>query len=285
VTICLASTTVNGPFVTVSDKRITWGEGGTPADDEGTLKNAMIAKHWGMMFSTDNMHPVAKLYEDVRRRLEPQKNTLNQTIVRSAVEAAYRAAFEERFVGERLSRYGFRSMEQFRNEGMDVFGPALMEKFSKEIDNYYLGSTISLSLLIYGFDSPPPLGWQHIFIVENPGVAQDCDMFGYAIIGSGHAPALAALLSKRFTKPTLTEAIWRLCEAKFSAEAAYAVGKETHVILLKEDGGVVMMLPGPIKKLRELYEKERRAPIPPEASEAIKSGLKGLIPNIESEGI
>jgi hypothetical protein len=248
-------------------------------------KNGLIAKHWGMLFSTDDVRPVGRIYADVKRRLRPQKDNLNEEIVRKAVEDAYRAAFEERFIGERLSRYGFRSMDQFRHEGLGVFGPELMAKFSDEIDRFYLGSSLNLSFLVYGFDTPPPYGHQHIFTVENPGVAHDCDRFGYGIIGSGSEPAHSTLLAKRFKNPTVKEAVWRLCAAKFSAETAYAVGKETTVIILMEDGKFVFVLPEAVKKIREVYDKEYRAPISKAASGAVAAALLGHIPDIENEGI
>ena len=223
VTICLAARTTNGPIVTVSDRRVSWGDSGVPATDDGTLKIAfLVAKQWGILFAADDMSPVAGIIDDIRRRLELTKEHQTEALVREAVQGVYRAAFEERFVASRVSRVmALVQWQTFRQAGVATFGPKLMMKFSNEIDAFNLG----VALIVYGFDIGPPFGHQHIFVVDNPGIVSDRDAFGFGIIGSGSDPALSALLSKPFKPMPVVETVWRLCEAKFAAEAAFAVGK------------------------------------------------------------
>jgi hypothetical protein len=283
VTICLAASTINDLIVTVSDRRIAWGDdfgSGTPADDDGTLKTALIAKGWGIMFAGDDLRPVPTLLADIKQRLEPTKGNQTEIVVRAAVEASYRAAFEHRFVAERLSRYGFSSMDDFRRDGLAVFGPKLLAKFSTEIGEFNFG----IDLLVYGFDRETHYAQAHIFLVENPGVVHDCDILGYGILGTGTDAALSTLLRKPFKRPTLTDAIWRLCEAKFSAEMAYAVGKKTNIWILGEDGIPESVSPAIMKALREVWDNEQRAGTPPEAVAVIKRGLSWRISEIEKGG-
>jgi len=231
------------------------------------------------MFAANDARLILWLIDNIRERLAPTKDRQSVETVRKAVVDAYRGLFEERFFAGRLSRYGFDSFEQFRREGLAVFGPELMASFSKEIDAFDLG----ISLIAYGFDKGPPYGHQHIFTVENPGVVYDCDLLGFGIAGSGHDPALATLLSKPLKQLPVVETVWRLCEAKFSAEAAFAVGKETTVIILREDGKTDWISPMSLKAIREVWEKEQHAGISPEASKAVRLGLLSLMREIDRD--
>lgn len=282
MTLCIAAATVNGPIVTISDRRITWNaESGSPADDEAVFKAAKIGKHWGLLFSGSDVRPMGAIRAEIANRLLPSKPDEDAPLVRQAVEEAYRSVFAQYFFAERLSRYGFKSMDDFRQNGLVTLGPELMTKFSTEIDRYTLG----IDLLVFGFTPGPPFGDMHIFEVNNPGVVNDCNMFGFGIIGSGHDQALTTLLGKPFKAPTVSTAIWRLCDAKFSAETSFAVGKETNVMIAFEDGKLGLLAPACLKAIRAAWEKDRRAGPSPDMTDAIWSGMTQLFPNVERGSI
>jgi hypothetical protein len=277
----MAAATVNGPIVTVSDKRITWSDTGSPADDEAVFKAAKIGTRWGMLFAATDVRPMSFIRWEIANRLLPYKPDEDAPTVRQACEEAYRSVFANYFFAERLSRYGFKSMDDFKENGLRVFGPNLLAKFSKQIDSYTLG----IDLLVFGFTPGPPFGDFHIFEVNNPGVANDCNMFGYGIIGSGHDQALTTLLRKPFKAPTVSNAIWRLCDAKFSAETSNGVGKETNVMIAFEDGKLGMLAAACLKDIRAAWEKDRRAGPSLDMSDAIWGGLAQLFPGAQKGSI
>jgi hypothetical protein len=78
---------------------------------------------------------------------------------------------------------------------------------------------------------------------------------GYAAIGSGTLMALASL-NKKPLGLTLPDAIYRILDAKFSAETAKDVGKTTHVISLNKDGKNGYMVNDQVQKLHRIWEKD-----------------------------
>ena len=98
------------------------------------------------------------------------------------------------------------------------FGPDEFERINRRIERVALG----VELLVFGYGSRSA----HIFTVTNPGAVDDKSAIGFWAIGSGSPLALSSLVTSP-TPSTLYEVIYNVFDAKFRAEAAIGVGKET----------------------------------------------------------
>jgi hypothetical protein len=256
-----------GPIVTVSDARLSYGEA-IQAADEATMKNRRIAPTWGMMFAATDataFDPVARaialelgftgLHDD-KRRLEIEQ-------ISKAVQRAYENEFSERFFREKLSRFGYDNIADFRSNGFLQMGKDLYHQYAMDLARFDLG----LELLVYGFDS---VGNHHIFEVGNPGKITSHSLRGHAAIGSGQMMALAALNRKPMAA-RLPEVIYRLLDAKFSSETARDVGKKTYVIVLHPSGHFEIMPQHEVEKVRDVWETVLKQREPQAALDIIQS--------------
>jgi hypothetical protein len=181
--------------------------------------------------------------------------------VQDAVLTAYMGLFESEFTSRYLCRYNLASITAFRSVGLSQFGSERFETICNEIDKFDLGMT----LLCYGYDTTKS---PHIFEVSNPGKITDHDLLQYAVIGSGWYMATASLRRKPLP-PDLELTIYRLLEAKFSAETAPGVGKSTSLLTMNADGKDGSIGSGSIEKIRAIWEASLSAPEPKEAIDLI----------------
>jgi hypothetical protein len=106
--------------------------------------------------------------------------------------------------------------------------------------------------LIYGFDEK---GLPHIFDVSNPSVVTNHDLLGYAAIGSGETMAMASLRRKQLPYD-LNKVVYRLLEAKFSAETASGVGESTTLFTMGSDGKDKSIGYGSIGEIKKIWRRE-----------------------------
>ena len=271
VTVCIAAMCLNC-IVTVSDRRLTYSDL-IEAPDDATLKAFKLPGDWGLLFAASDLSPVQMLVEDIRARLKPLKDSLTAKTVQEHVREAYRAAHQNQVVDHILGRYGLKSVEDFRRNGFAEFGFEIFSQLVERIEKFDLG----VSLLVYGFNDGP----QHIsniFAVENPGVIIDHQLEGFGVIGSGSWPALASMTFRGVTGlGSLSEAVYRLCEAKFRAETASGVGRATTVMIFAHDGRMHQLPPGIIDKLREIWDLESKVPVSEEVFSVLGDRRKHLI--------
>ena len=161
-----------------------------------------------------------------------------------------------------MARFGYTDIADFRRNGLNEMGKELYSQYANDLARFDLG----LELLVYGFSTK---GGRHIFEVSNPGKISSHNLRGYAAIGSGSLMALAAL-TRRPMPPDLTNTIYRLLDAKFSAETAREVGKRTYVITMNATGKFGIMAQTNIEKVRAIWEASLKEPEPEEALELIK---------------
>ena len=114
--------------------------------------------------------------------------------------------------------------------------------------------------------------------------ADFCRKWGFSVtlcIAAKTANGPIATVSDR--RITVWDTVWRLCEAKFAAEMASGshIGKETTVLILREDSKFDMISPSSLRKIREVWEKERSAGVSEDASYAVRMGLQSLVRKIE----
>jgi hypothetical protein len=186
--------------------------------------------------------------------------------IEAAICQAYRDRFAELITGKYLSRYGFSSLDEFRKGGRDQLGDHVFSGLCDEIDRFDLET----DFIVYGFSRR---GMSRMFEVKNPGYSTNRDALGYWAVGSGSVMALASLTGRKFQQVSIPEVIYRLCEAKFCAETASGVGKDTFVVVTnKHEQQAVIRSDEVIKHLRSIWDRTRNVQ-PAEAFELIKDHL------------
>jgi hypothetical protein len=116
-------------------------------------------------------------------------------------------------------------LETYQQQGYERLGPEIHQDIYRKIQEL----EVSATFLVYGFDAD---GGARIFRVDDPGYAQSLDVEGFGVIGSGWPLAQASLLSRPLPIRSAAELVYRLCEAKFVAEHAPGVGRDTVVAQL-----------------------------------------------------
>jgi hypothetical protein len=177
---------------------------------------------------------------------------------------AYSSIFHKEFVTTHLRRYGYKSIEDFRREGRNDLGDHFIDLCVK-LDLFDLYQT---SFLFFGHDDQKN---PKIFQIDNPGYVIDQNALKFAVIGSGDNMAMASL---RWPPPLsflLEDTIYRLLEAKFSAETASGVGRTTTVVLRNREGRIAMLSRSEIDEIRKIWKREvADVPSPPTAIELLE---------------
>lgn len=232
LTIGIAAITGDRRFiVTASDRMLSSSDGVVPATED-SLKARQIAKSWALMFAAEDANiflPVVRqVWEELIPTPEAEKKSYDLDEVQAVVADVYRNTFDATFTSKYLVRYGYKNIADFKATGFAQFGDQKFREICDAIDNFDLG----LSLMAYGFDGKKK---PHIFQVENPATITDHNLLGYAVIGSGFYMATASLRRKKMPH-FLNPMIYRVLEAKFSAETAPGVGKDTILFWMTGDG-------------------------------------------------
>lgn len=265
VTIAMAAmTTPDGYIVTVSDRMISYDDV-TQAVDNAVLKSQSIARNWGAMFAAAD----ARLFMPFTRRAIDRISARGDNahefvdIVKEEAAAAYQDIFEAEFTARFLSRLRIDSVSEFRKNGLNELGPEVFH----ELNNELLKFDVGMQLLCHGFASN---GYPYIFQIDNPGRVIDENIFRYSVIGSGYWMASASLRRRPLTGD-LADTIYRLLEAKFSAETASGVGRATTVLTFAPNRRFGTMKPGDVDKIRAVWEETLKQPEPRAAIDIIEN--------------
>jgi hypothetical protein len=232
------------------------------AVDGRTFKIKAFVDRWAMVFSGDaNLFlPILEKSKDEHlQSLNYELDSVNH--IQDIVSNVYREFFDKEFTATYLSRFGFKNIAEFRTNGLCQFG----EKRFYEICNCIDEFDLKISLLCFGFSSD---NIPHIFEVQNPGRVISHDFMQYGVIGSGFYMAMASLRRRHLTG-NLEETIYRVLEAKFSAETASGVGKSTLLVTIDKDGNLGTVDRNEIEKIRKIWEKTLLEPAPRDAVEII----------------
>jgi 20S proteasome alpha/beta subunit len=263
VTIAIAAITVPEEIIVlVSDRMISFGDV-TQADENAIMKTFGIHPDWLATFSADNIDPVLPMLEDVRRRLSGP--SYDQHEVQDIFSDVYAERIQKEFLTRTLAKYGYSTIQQFRIEGRNDLGDHFFD-LCRQLD----GFDLRVQFIVCGYDKQRRA---RIFEIDNPGRAIDHNLLCYAVAGSGYHMATASLRRKPM-KFYLDSTIYRLLEAKFSAETASGVGRSTTVILKSRDQ-ISRLLQSSIEQLREIWKTTVDAPDPPEATTLI-NGLSAV---------
>ena len=117
------------------------------ASDNAALKAAKLADDWGVLFAAGDISPVYAMIAEASSRLYGQKDKLTVEVVKENVRAAYLTAVHTRITERFLARYGVKSIDDFRTNGLREFGPDEFKRIARKIDEFDLG----VQLLVFGF--------------------------------------------------------------------------------------------------------------------------------------
>jgi hypothetical protein len=264
VTIGIAAITEDGHIVTVSDRMISYGDI-TQAEDDAALKASKIAEGWGVMFAGNDARLFLPFVDKALLRLcggNYRTEKYSAANIKKELGTAYQELFDEQFSSRFLSRLGIQNIETFRKNGLSELGSDVFGEIYHELSKFDLG----IQFLCHGHDS---IGTPHIFEVTGPNDVIDHDLLKYAVIGSGYWMATASLRRRPLSRE-LMPTIYRLLEAKFSAETASGVGRSTTIFVFKKNGEYESIHREITQKIREIWQQTLEPEAPPAALEWIK---------------
>jgi 20S proteasome alpha/beta subunit len=205
MTVCIAALCpAENAIVAVSDTMVS---NEAFSQDRVATKIKKLAPEWLTMFA-GQLSPVSPILEYVRVRSASGSNS------RSEMADHFESAFMEqrRILAERtvLNAYGL-SLAKFIEKGREYFGEAGFSNIQYQIE----ALRIDVEFLVMGFNKKAEA---RIFSVTDGQLAASHHFLGFHAIGTGCTSALGSLFNSRFKHGSLNECVYRVCEAKFTAE-------------------------------------------------------------------
>jgi 20S proteasome alpha/beta subunit len=270
VTVCIAARCRTSDkhnkycLVTVSDTKLSTG---SYSGEMATLKLRRFSPHWLCLIAGTFAHHVPlvdRIGDAIGNEAVPYEKI--QKVCTDAFIAENKRLVEESV----LSPFGL-TLEKFLKSRKDL-GDSLYERTWAEVSRV----KIDCQMLVCGFDPHHP----HIFVVENPtmdrlGFVTNCDFPGFAAIGSGSYLADSTLFALQQNPARfIEETIYMTTAAKFAAESASDVGRETYIAMVTPDGEPKVEIDNSftlVNELREVWDKEGKLKIPKNASKVISN--------------
>ena len=260
VTIAIVALTAPyGHFVCVSDQMISHDDI-LLADESALIKSFQISNNWSVAFSANKIENVLPLLETVHDKIKLPADTLGATQLQGYFTSSISEMIQRDFFNRRLARYGYRDIEVFRRQGRDELGDHFFE-LCRELDE----AELDAECIVYGYD---PTRTPRLFEVTGKGEVIDRMALRYAVVGSGYWMASASL-KRRPLAIDFNSMVYRLLEAKFSAETASGVGRRTTVKFKRPDEHDFIMWADDIEKIRAIWEGLQHHPEPLQAVEII----------------
>jgi 20S proteasome alpha/beta subunit len=257
MTVCIVSTcSRENCIVAITDKMLSTS---IMSMDDVAVKIKALGRHWMAMFSGNDISPVVPIFKHVRAMLGPESCLETLEDITSAFVTAIRKEITAKVEANVLSGLGW-SLEEFRQRGLKSLGSEVFNRLAYQIESMGL----DLTFIVFGFEGSE----DHIFTVNGSGSISYFDMGGFWAIGSGQTSALGTLFASRTPVifKSCSEVLYQLAKAKFSAESAIGVGKETLATVLYENGVRYMITTREMAKLKSLWESTRELDVPPPAS-------------------
>jgi hypothetical protein len=128
VTIAIAAiTNPDDVIVSVSDQMIPFGDS-FPAEDNAVVKAIYLYDQWTCSFATNRLPMVLPIIQATRNRFkEPLKLQWDGPEAADVMAAAYSEFVHKEFVATHLSRYGYKTIEEFREHGRADLGEHFYE--------------------------------------------------------------------------------------------------------------------------------------------------------------
>jgi hypothetical protein len=231
MSVCIVATGGAGELVAASDHMLSMANGAFTAES-AALKGVPISAHWRALFAGDDITPIPSLMRRVDgalRRVEGSywKRDISAGTIALVVGQAYQEERRQRAADHYLSIYGVTLMEFLANSS-NLFSDTDSAVLRERIERHQL----NCELLVYGYSGAGEYSTSHVMVVSDPGVVREYDQPGYWAIGSGAYAALSSLaMRKQSVLAPLAHTIYHVCEAKFFAESAIGVGRDTYVTI------------------------------------------------------
>jgi len=269
VTVCIAAIGRNGyshapdygdeVIVLISDQKLTLFY---TSSDGVVTKRFHFHKEWVAMMAGNDITPCVEIMDASSKLLVKRNNTLRN--VTNAVKTAFQNRLQQLVEDKILSRYGMK-LADFRRNGKKQFTPEVFNSLCSQIDN----TALDCEFLVSGFDAGRE---PHIFTVTNPGIVNVYDRPGFWAIGSGANTALSMLFYRGQNIETeMEQTLYHAFEAKFMAESASDVGRETQFFIAKHGcNTVTWSSPNLINEIRNEWEQHGKPPFPPDVLKKIR---------------
>jgi hypothetical protein len=155
------------------------------------------------------------------------------------------------------------SMQQFYTGGIQ---PQLLPQLVGVLDQQVMGFNYGVDLLLAGVDD---IG-AHLYLIGNPGDAQDFGVMGFEAIGSGALHAVQAMIGFGHSPlRALNETVFSVYASKRRAEVAPGVGRDTDLALVLQDG--VKFLPQSVLSELETVYQDYQRPLGQEQTERVRN--------------
>jgi len=253
MTVCVALySTQLGAFVCATDSMISTGD---MSADHLALKFAAVGQSYVTMFAGNDISAISPILGGVQRRLISMSHSNKVEDVISCFKLAF--ADERLKKAEALIMPPGMTIADFYANGLNQFGAELFSRLFHEVENIKL----DIQFLVCGFDAGHP----KLFTIADPGVETNYDLLGFWAIGSGTNNALGSLFNLRrpggIIHSSAEEILYRALEAKFFAESAAGVGRETKSFVLYKDA-TRSFLHDSLDEIRTIWEQSSFRPVP-----------------------
>jgi hypothetical protein len=261
VTIAIVAVTQPlGHFVSVTDRMVSYDDI-LPAEENAVVKDVRLSRNWSVAFAADDVDDALALVHKIRDPIWP--NDLEVAQLKQHFATCIFDTLQIDFFNRHLGRYGYKSVEHFRKEGYSELGQHYFD-LCRELDKADIGA----SFIVYGYDVHHI---PHLFEIDGQGRITDHRMaVPYAVIGTGYSIASASLKLKPMPWD-FDSVVYRLLQAKFSAETATGVGKPTTVMFKRPDEHDFLMWPQDIEKVRAIWLEQMRQREPSGAVDVISN--------------
>ena len=266
MTVCIAAIAdIGDTIVALTDNMLSIEQAGgfaMTADNSIFLKGGGIHTDWIALYSGSVSLPIPILSE-ARDRLTGGPHSMAKVV--EVFGGAYKKHLAQRVADEVLSPAY--DADRFYRDGLAELGEMGFTEKRRDFE-YRMQSDPVLEFLVYGFDENRQA---HISAVRNPGVVTYHDNEAFWAIGSGQQIAITALMFHEYNKMfPMAWSIYHVCEAKFMAEKAPGVGKETFILVMNKKNGFAWYPAKEVDTVREFWYRFGRPSRPPQAIEAIQ---------------
>jgi hypothetical protein len=232
------------------------------ADNSIFIKGGGIHTDWVALYS-GSVSLAVPIISDARTDLAGGPKSLAEVV--NVFTNAYKKHLAQHVAAEVLSP-GF-DADSFYRDGLAELGEMGFTEKRRDFE-YRMQNDPAMEFLVYGFDGD---GRAHIFTVRNPGAVTYHDNEAFWAIGSGQQVAITALMFHQYNLAfPMAWSIYHVCEAKFMAEQAPGVGKETFILVVNKKAGFTWYPVKEIHTVREAWEKYGRPSRPPQGITAIQ---------------
>jgi ATP-dependent protease HslVU (ClpYQ) peptidase subunit len=256
MTVCIASFCFQDDcIIAIEDSMLSTSD---MSADNLAIKHKSLGGKWVALLAGNDVSASVPMVADVQRTMAKSSDETLEEVV-SAFQVAFRKQIVRKAETTILSRFDI-GMSEFRETGLASFGSELFTRLIYEIEQV----SLDLIFLVFGFEGET----QHIFTVQGSGAAQYYDAAGFWAIGSGQTSALATLFATTIPMPylSLPIALYMTSKAKFNAETALGVGKDTTGLILESSGERCVIHSDEMRNLKALWEQQKQPDFPDETN-------------------